>query len=170
MSTHGWRMPMGRHKGERITRVPVSYLRWMVNAGAQHADKAREELGRRGTVLPTLEISHHAIDRASMLVLRKWQHRDNRSEGLHAWLHRLANEVLEHAAVAHVPTTDGTKLEHPDGVVFVFTFGECWPTVKTVMPSRRVPPRPTDEVLTHDAIYVPGEIHLGSIEECPKCQ
>ena len=124
--------------------------------------------GWRMPIMPTLEISHHAIDSASLRVLRKWEHRRNAKEGLHAWLHRLASEVLEHAAIGHEPTVDGTKLEHPDGVVFVFTFGTCWPTVKTVMAARPVP-RPDDKVETHRSIHVPGEIHMGPIGECRRC-
>lgn len=167
-AVEGWRLPSGRHAGELITRVPVSYLRWMVNAGHTNAAEARAELGRRGTVLPTIEISNHAIDTASLQVLRRWEHRrSSRREGFYSWLHRLANEALEHAAAAHTPTPNGCRLEHPDGVVFVFTFGEVFPVVKTVLPARRPP---TDgKVRTHEAAGVPGERHLGPLADCERC-
>ena len=66
-NTHHWLMPNGRHKGKRITRVPVSYLKWMINARHQYEEYAQAELNRRGTVTPELEVSGHAIDAASTI-------------------------------------------------------------------------------------------------------
>jgi hypothetical protein len=33
LNTHGYMMKRGRHKDQLITRVPVNYLKWMVNVG-----------------------------------------------------------------------------------------------------------------------------------------
>lgn len=85
----------GRHVGESITRVPVSYLFWMVNAGHEQAEDAREELKRRGSSNPTCEITGHAIDRASMKCLAIWQADRTDNEGLNAWLLRITQEALE---------------------------------------------------------------------------
>lgn len=127
INTHNLIVDFGKHKGERWTRLPVSYLKWLVNEGTQHADIARAELERRGTILTqNLEITGHAIDRASQQCLSLWKITAEKDEGLHSWLYRLANEALEQ--------TGGRE----DAVVyhnmkFVFHFGEVYPTLKTVM-------------------------------------
>jgi len=131
--THGWTMPNGRHKGVLITRVPVNYLKWMVNAGHQHADHARAELDRRGTVTPEIDISGHAIDRASLLCRWCWHETSNEGEGLHAWLVRVAQEALEQGE---------THPDHPErrawiGLSFRFELDGVWPVLKTVLPANK---------------------------------
>ena len=66
INTHGMVMPIGRHAGTPITRLPVSYLLWMDQSAHSMANVARAELKRRGTTRPTLDVSNHAIDRASL--------------------------------------------------------------------------------------------------------
>lgn len=77
LETHGWIMPFGKYKGERITRVPVGYLRWMSNIRHEFSEYAEEEMDRRGTVLITVEITGHAIDRASLLCRHIWHKSKN---------------------------------------------------------------------------------------------
>ena len=72
INTHGMICDFGRHKGTPYTRIPVSYLLWMVGAGHSRADVAQAELDRRGTTVPELDISGHAIDRASLVCRRTW--------------------------------------------------------------------------------------------------
>jgi len=75
INTHNLEVNFGKYKGELWTRIPLSYLRWCVNEGAQ-AEIAKAELVRRGSSqLPTVEISNHAMDRAT-LRLRKWYTED----------------------------------------------------------------------------------------------
>jgi hypothetical protein len=71
IDTHNLIVEFGKHKGERWTRVPISYLKWLVNVGSQYAEIAQAELDRRGTRLThDINLTGHAIDRAS---LRCWQ-------------------------------------------------------------------------------------------------
>lgn len=136
IDTHNLRVGFGKHKGELWTRVPVSYLKWLVNSKPMESgdnsarDIAAAELKRRGTVTPTVEVSGHAIDRASLNCRKIWhQTALDENEGLHAWLCRVAAEAL----AANDETKSG-KLHHC-GMLFVFEFGECYPILKTVMPA-----------------------------------
>lgn len=65
---HGKRITFGKHKGELFTRLPVSYLKWMVNEKAQEWEIAKAEFERRGDTMPLVELSGHAIDNASLRV------------------------------------------------------------------------------------------------------
>ena len=135
INTHNLRVDFGKHKGELWTRVPVSYLKWLSNQPERNAadishDIARAELKRRGTVTPTIEVSGHAIDRASLNCRKIWhQTALDENEGLHAWLCRMAA-----AALAAKDETKSGKYHHC-GMLFAFEFGECYPTLKTVMPA-----------------------------------
>lgn len=126
LSTHDFMMPNGKHKGERITRVPVSYLKWMVREKHSIADYAQAELDRRGTVTPDIEISGHAIDSASLRIRKIWHESRGGDEGLHAWLCRMAKSALEHGE------DRGAKVAY-GGVLWVFDQDGEWPLLKTVM-------------------------------------
>lgn len=84
MNTHGYIMPNGKHAGTPITRVPVGYLTWMVGSRHSLAEYAQAELDRRGTTLPTIDISHHAIDRASLNCRKIWHETSLEDEGIAA--------------------------------------------------------------------------------------
>ena len=122
-------MQVGRHAGTPITRVPVSYLLWIVNSNGPHVAQAQDELERRGTVVPALDISGHAVDRASQQLLHIWQKYHQHNEGLHAWLVRMAGEAL------HQGRPDPANAERISymGVVFVFEFCDKWPVLKTII-------------------------------------
>lgn len=126
VNTHGFIMPNGKHAGELITRVPVNYLKWMVNVGHSSAAEAEAELNRRGTVTPDLEVSGHAIDRASLNCRGIWHKDAKDKEGLHAWLVRVAGEALEHGE------RRGEKVLWK-GMKFAFEEETVWPVLKTVM-------------------------------------
>lgn len=125
--THHYRMKLGRYKGERLTRVPQSYLRWIVKQGDSHAehDLALAELNRRGCVLPCIDISAHAIDRASQRLLKHWRKMREGDEGLHAWLARISMD-----AIAHHGKREGQLTYR--GIVFDVTPDGVWPTVRSV--------------------------------------
>lgn len=95
INTHNLVCDFGRHAGELYTRIPVSYLTWMVNQNTSRSHIAAAELKRRGTVMPTLEISGHAIDRASLSCRKYWHETRGEQEGLNAWLLRVSKEALE---------------------------------------------------------------------------
>jgi len=119
----------GKHKGQLYTRIPVSYLRWMVNSGHSRADIARAELERRG-VKPEdrfIEISGHAIDRASLRVRKIWHETRGADERLHAWLVRMCEEAL----AEHAPDDEGVIVHR--GMKLVFEPGTLYPTLKTVV-------------------------------------
>jgi hypothetical protein len=115
----------GRHKDQRWTRIPVSYLKWLVNEGSKSAPIALAELKRRGTAL-TQDVE--IIDRASQELIGKWMETRVGNEGMHAWLCRLATAARERREI------DG-KYSHA-GMKFVFVEGEIYPTLKTVMLDR----------------------------------
>lgn len=121
--THNLIIEFGKHKGERWTRLPVSYLRWLVNeASGEAKDLAEIELKRRGTTVPaTVELSGHAIDRASQIT-RVWER-----QGVYSWLQQRAEEALKTA-------TEEKQVEIVfKGLKFVFSYGEYYPILKTVI-------------------------------------
>jgi hypothetical protein len=130
INTHDLIIDFGKHKGERWTRVPVSYLTWLGNQVEENENVkiARAELARRGSTYPTIEISGHAVDRASLQCRKIWHDTRGREEGLNSWLIRMSNEAL----------VKGKKFEdNPNkyrylGMKFVFEFGEFYPTLKTI--------------------------------------
>lgn len=130
-NTHGVVIPFGKHKGELLTRVPVSYIRWMANEiGMSDEWKAlaKAEHDRRATPYPTLELSGHAIDNASLRVRRIWHETAlDKEEGLYSWLMRVTNEAIK----------NGERLESGKikylGMKFVIAEGEEYPTLKTIM-------------------------------------
>lgn len=132
INTHGMTVDFGKHRDELYTRVPVSYLRWMINDGHSRSDIAEAELKRRN-IDPAdrlIEISGHAIDSASLRVRRTWHEDRGKDEGLHAWLLRVCEEALSQFA----PDDQGRI--HYKGMRLVFQPGELYPVLKTVMRSK----------------------------------
>lgn len=58
-------------------------------------EAAQKELDRRGTKFPDIEISAHAIDRASTRVLGVWQNTRFEDEGLYSWLVRMTEDAMK---------------------------------------------------------------------------
>lgn len=140
LKTDGYYMRTGKHKGERITRVPVSYLMWMVNAGHGEAERAAQELKRRGTTFPTLELSGHAIDRASIRLERLWKRERNEGEGIYHWLHGRAEKAWEY----HQKRNGGSDVFDHEGVRWAFAVDGVWPVLKSVMAPKGRPSRKTN--------------------------
>jgi len=126
INTHGMICDFGRHKGVLYTRLPVSYLKWMVRNNHHKKDIAESELKRRGTVTPTLDISGHAIDRASLQCIEMWKATSSPDEGLHAWLARMSQLVLGAGL-------DKDGRGYRNGIRFVFDVDGEWPVLKTVI-------------------------------------
>jgi hypothetical protein len=120
IDTHNMIIEFGKHKGERWTRVPVSYLKWLINEGTQYAEIARAEIARRGTKIDwSVEVSPHAIDRASIRCRRIWHETAlNPEEGLFSWLNRVANEAVEKYGKVDDIYHLGMKLSFKHGTEF----------------------------------------------------
>ena len=128
---HDFVMPFGRHRGVRLVHVPVSYLTWMVGNSIQHADLAERELARRGTTIPALDISGHAIDRASLLCRQFWhEERARTGRGIHNWLVKVAQEALDKGE----KTPEGKIIWA--GMKFTFEMDGKWPVLMTVRPAK----------------------------------
>lgn len=125
--THGIVCDFGTHMGKLYTRIPVSYLCWMVNVKHSMAHIARAELERRGTTLPELEVSGHALDRASMNCLDVWRKTRQKDEGINAWLLRVSKAALE------AGDRDKQGRYRFQGMLFAFERDGEWPVLKTVI-------------------------------------
>lgn len=128
MNTHGLKISFGKHKGQLFTRLPVSYLKWMINEKTIEHEIAKAEFERRGDTMPAVELSGHAIDNASIRCRKIWhESKLSDDEGLYSWLQRLTLEALK----------DGVKLESGKikylGMKFVIHQGEEFPVLKTIM-------------------------------------
>ncbi len=100
-NTHHERINFGKYAGELFTRLPVSYLRWMVTNETRDHEMAQAELDRRGIPVTDdgFEISGHAIDTASLRLWAEYIHDRGQDEGLHAWLKRIMAEALKDGEV-----------------------------------------------------------------------
>lgn len=131
INTHGVTIEFGKHKGELYTRVPVSYLRWMLNQETINPEwkaLAKAEFERRGDTMPTVELTGHAIDNASLRVRNIWHEtKRDKEEGLYTWLMRITLEALE----------KGERLETGKikylGMKLVVEQGTEFPILKTIM-------------------------------------
>ena len=131
MNTEGLVCDFGKHEGELYTRIPINYLLWMVNIGHSRTEIAEAELARRGTTLPRIEVSGHAINRCSLRLLRTWERLRKDEEGIHAWLCRVGEEALEHGK-----RDDQGRVLYM-GMKFVFKQEAVWPVMLTVMRQNR---------------------------------
>lgn len=126
INTHGLICDFGKHRDVPYTRIPASYLRWMLASGHQQSAIARAELERRGTEIPELEISAHAIDRASLYCRKIWHETRGEGEGLHTWLARQAADALK-------VEPDSQGRHHLRGMIFAFGKDGDFPVLRTVM-------------------------------------
>ena len=123
---HGRRIFDDESRGERLTRIPRVALRRMIRDGHPDAALAEAELERRGdTAKYDIEISAHAINRASQRCLRAWRKHRQPDEGIQTWLARIAREGLIAAGERR------NQIER-DGIVIVFNHDGAWPLVTTV--------------------------------------
>ena len=127
MNTHHLVCDFGRHSGTLYTRMPVSYLLWMLNSQHSRADIAKAELERRGTTVPELDVSGHAIDRASTDCRDIWHKSKLAGEGINSWLIRMSQEAL-----AENDKDEEGRYYH-NGMRFVFQIDGAWPVLKTIM-------------------------------------
>jgi len=100
----------------------------MVNAHHTEGKYAEAELTRRGTVVPDLDLTGHAIDRASQHCLEIWLASRRQNEGLNSWLLRATRGALQSGE------RQGEKILFA-GMKFVLQEDGVWPVLKTVMPA-----------------------------------
>lgn len=128
LNTHDITLTNGKHAGERLTRVPASYLRWMANESSHSMKEyAKAELKRRNHQLPNVELSGHAIDNASLRVWRTWCELRNQNEGIYSWLMRITLEAIEKGE-----KHESGKIKYL-GMKLVVETGEEFPVLKTIM-------------------------------------
>lgn len=124
IDTHNKYITFGKHKGERWTRLPVGYLRWLANESqGDSKEMAESELKRRGTTLSwELELSGHSIDRASQIT-DEWKHK-----GVYSWLMDIGG-----IAATLAEKSEGDEKVEYKGYKFVFIHGNHFPILKTIM-------------------------------------
>lgn len=76
-----------------------------------------------------VEVSYHAIDKASLRAVHAWKVDAKNDEGLFSWLMRVSNE-----AVVKFPKQERVRYK---GMTLVFAYGNHFPTLKTVLVSKR---------------------------------
>lgn len=147
VNTHHQIIDFGKHKGERWTRVPQDYLRWLIDQPLnprfpdqeENRKVALAELRRRGVTdaeMSRIELAEHAIDRAAeqcfsiFKVDRRYDRNKNPEEGLCAWLRRVAVEAMENGKKG--PNDDEYRWKR---MRFIIRQGESHPTLVTVMRS-----------------------------------
>lgn len=80
--------------------------------------------------MPEIEVSGHAIDRASLLCRHFWhEDRKRTGAGLHAWLCRVAKEAHDKGQ-----RMDGGKILY-SGMKFAFSDDTKWPVLMTIRPA-----------------------------------
>lgn len=120
-NTHNKFIDFGKYKGERWTRLPLHYLRYLANQGRGFGKlMADAELERRGSTIPgEIELTGHAIDRASQMT-DEWK-----EMGVHSWLLKIAAEAASEIIDDEVVFYKGYK--------FVFILGNHYPVLKTII-------------------------------------
>lgn len=125
-----------KHKGERIQTIRAGYLMWMIREKAGPWEIAQLELDRRDIVLPKVDLSGHAIDRASQHLLPLWEKYRKKEpapyQGLRSWLAQITDKAWG----------DGTNADEDGciemaGIKFVFEATGQWPVLKTVQRVKR---------------------------------
>ena len=138
INTHNLIIEFGKHKDKRWTRLPVGYLKWLVNERTQYANIANAELKRRGTVLEhEIEISGHAIDRASLSCRKIWHETSKKREGIHAWLYRIASEAIKVVDKSAMKDDYRLEVKNYNKMKLIFKFGKIYPILLTVMPYKK---------------------------------
>ena len=123
---HGVKLSFGKHRDKLITRVPVSYLKWMINEKTPQYEVAKAEFKRRGDTMPKVELTGHAINNFSLRCLGIWQEWHKDGEGIYSFMERITLEAIAQGAPI------GGRV-HYKGMKFCIAEGEEFPTLKTIM-------------------------------------
>ncbi|MBF0121207.1 MAG: hypothetical protein HQK79_20430 [Desulfobacterales bacterium] len=128
----------GMHKGQPYTRLPISYLKWMVEINHTHKTIAEAELNRRCVPLQKKEgikITIHAINRASQFCLKQLKQFELNKKGIHNCLTDLSLEALK-------KSNDKDKAEGKGkyfyaGLQWIFAFEGNEAVLKTIFPHKK---------------------------------
>ncbi len=155
MDTNRAQISFGKYYGEWITRVPYSYLIWGITNKcmgevvfpdgrvAAFYEVAKAEIARRGEKIVDIDISRHAINRASLRLNSLWQRDHRPDEGLHSWLERWSeyalskikdslSEFIENPVCCEKENQYMFKINNKE-VIFVLDTSGAIPVLKTVM-------------------------------------
>lgn len=120
-------MRFGQYAGELVTRVPYQYLIHGISqrstgqvvlkdlTKARFSEVARAEIERRGERIPDVDVSAHAIDRASFVGMKCWRRTRNKREGIYAWAQRMTLEALD----AYVVRKTRGTIDEERGVIVI---------------------------------------------------
>jgi len=123
-----------KHSGKRMAEVPADYLRWVMNTVSdkpQIVHLATRQLEQRGSLeIPQVDLSPHAVDRASQRMLAAWLEDTNESRepGLYRWLAEKTGKAI---AEGTSPPNEPAVFIH-DGFVYFIAPGNLYPTLKSV--------------------------------------
>lgn len=121
----------GRYSGTPWTRLPISYLRKLANSGYGSGQaQARLELERRGLSVEDedIEITLHAVDRASLKLIGRWKKEARGELGFASWIKKGAQEAIRQGQFV------GNNRYVYNGVVYVVVSGHIVPSVVSVYP------------------------------------
>lgn len=121
----------GKHIGKPITQVPIIYLHQLIEQQCEGHEYASMEIERRGTKHSNfVDITYHAIDRASMQLMDIYRATRLPNEGLYTWLGRQAESAMKHGR------TVGNRIVDHRNIRWVFSFEYTPPKLVTVMRNR----------------------------------
>lgn len=123
--------PGGKYKGRSIKRVPVRYLFNNIQHNSIYSTVSREELQRRGSHLPDIDVTSHAIDRVSLLCLDLWQKTKKNNEGIYSWVLRMARNAIDKGSYKN------NRIIAYKSLIFAFDMSLTVPLLKTVMLNNR---------------------------------
>jgi len=118
----------GKYAGKQWTQVPLNYIKFLVKNKAYDMHLAEKEMNRRGASIDDddMDLSGHAINRASQYCLDLWQKQRKGGEGLHAWLLKNAKQAFKHRPA------NKEKIPH-NQMLFVFQSEGIGATLLTVI-------------------------------------
>ncbi|MGD9276272.1 MAG: hypothetical protein PVJ67_03815 [Candidatus Pacearchaeota archaeon] len=122
INTHGYKLQNSKkYKNILITRVP------------EEKEYADAELKMRGATMPIIDISKHAIDRASLRLKKIWKEtRESDNEGLYSWLARIAEKALETEKIEKNADEMSDKIKYMN-IQFIFDYSMATPVLLTVI-------------------------------------
>lgn len=141
INTHDLFIQFGKYDGQRVTRVPYSYLKWAISnevaapVTTRDGDRpfhevAAAEIKRRGERMQSIDITSHAVDKLSLRHLKKWKADRGNDEGLYSWAQRRAMEAWNARTVADQRDDEVWEIKHFD-IKWVIE-DQAIPVVKTV--------------------------------------
>lgn len=122
----------GIYTGLEIEAAPVRYMFHLFRESSDQSVRllARKELITRGALIGGVDLTAHAIDQASVRLLKRYEDTHKKNEGLYSWLSRISTAALERGT-RFQDDTIGYK-----GMVFVFCFKNSIPLLKTIIAMR----------------------------------